>query len=638
MEEALRLQEESFKRREKEIVESFQNKLKFFEEKLEQTEEKLEKTEEKLEIIEENNFKVVNFLINGMPELLFIKNGSEHTGYKSSHVAVNRMCINITFSSIKYLQKYIDSKKIIFEFSSLMKNLKTKDYIFNYNTEVDLQIAVSQFLTDLINITIFNNNLEVLSGVSIAANSESTEDQSYNLTKHENFAEQYNPKTPENYDEKYDEILYQTGMEFNRNITKKSKTKNLTPVKNNSILKGQNSKIITPIPKSSVVIPKIHNSDASDFWIIRSNDFRPIIAIEVKSPDENGDILNNLKVNGQMFDYLMSLKSFYFNGVTYGILTTFKHWRFCWLKNTNDSAESNQVLKDINLEDVPLKPRELYCSKIFAHNEKNLVKFILSIIVKAYYADYNPINLFDSNRAYIRINPDGWLWKKYHQKIIDTWNDKVTLIPPPKHTTNFTILKYFHSGKYSKVRLVISDSGHLAVIKQFQENDVDQAEQELKCWKEINEIDDVYIINSDTKVKKSLVMPLVFHATEKFEDGVKSIFFNFDLKYWSYQEFKLGGDLPKKLEEINEQLKNNKFNVYDVAIQAIKNAAIKGYIHTDLEFRHIGLYPIFENNIIIKMVPVLIDFEIIEESEDSNFSENQMVERLDYISQDCEFI
>lgn len=131
-------------------------------------------------------------------------------------------------------------------------------------------------------------------------------------------------------------------------------------------------------------------------------------------------------------------------------------------------------------------------------------------------------------------------------------------------------------------------------------------------------------------------MPLTFYAIENFDDGNKYVYFDLDLKFWGFQDIKVKGKLPKKLNTLNNKLKKEKYNVLEVAVSAIKSASQAGFIHNDLEFRHISLCPIFDDNK-IKFKPILIDFENMIENNDPKYCEQVMLERLNEISEGCIF-
>ena len=55
--------------------------------------------------------------------------------------------------------------------------------------------------------------------------------------------------------------------------------------------------------------------------------------VEVKTPSTK-KILESHQVAGQLYDYMMRLRSFYGLQAVFGIMTTYCEWRICWLDTT----------------------------------------------------------------------------------------------------------------------------------------------------------------------------------------------------------------------------------------------------------------------------------------------------------------
>jgi len=390
---------------------------------------------------------------------------------------------------------------------------------------------------------------------------------------------------------------------------------------------------VTILQESSVP----DNSDDSkrnkpDIWILRAHNKAPILVIEVKSPSDT--VLNNDKVTGQIFNYMASLRSFYGQQNVFGITTTFKEWKFHWFADTNECAKSPTVTTTFNDESSDLTTREIYSTKTaISHSDHKLIQILVSIIVKSYNSNVSPLFLSKS-RTYIYITKSSWIWKKMDQNqlyIIDTSIN----IDMKKSEASFYVLKYFHSGDYSRVSLAISSkSSSLVVIKESKHVD-----QELFMWKTINGSNSAVIkLLNDKKV---LIMPMVFHA---FITDNKKVCFLFDIKQWSYEyNNAVDEDFPSKLAEIQGQIKmlaeeKTLTNVLRVADMAIKKCANAGYIHKDIEWRHIALMPVFdEDSKITDLSPILIDYEMSEKEDDTDKAFETMKNRLDEIAKGCTF-
>lgn len=136
-------------------------------------------------------------------------------------------------------------------------------------------------------------------------------------------------------------------------------------------------------------------------------------------------------------------------------------------------------------------------------------------------------------------------------------------------------------------------------------------------------------------------MPFVFNAS--YDYLTNTCYFNFDLKYWCFQDKNVITILSNKLKLFQSQLEEistqNEYKVDQVAKVAIKNAALSKYVHNDLEFRHIGLLPIFdEEENLVSLRPVLIDFAIVIKVSNVNDTEKKMLDKFEYISQNVDFI
>ena len=288
----------------------------------------------------------------------------------------------------------------------------------------------------------------------------------------------------------------------------------------------------------------------------------------------------------------------------FGILTTLDEWKICWLPESNDAAISGELLDDFTENENEFEfDRKINSSRIYKHNERNLATLILSVIVKSYYSPSFPVNLFSTKRHYIRLTSEHWLWTKYSNTELRNMNREISLDVPHAGTSSFTIIKYFYSGTYSKVRLCISDKGNIAVIKNFIGVSEEIPNQELECWKKINK-KRVYI--SAICNDYGLVMPLVFNI--HVDNKNKRIYIPLNLNNWFFEDGAIPGDLPDYLKDINNVLTTLEYNIRDIIETAILKCSNAGYFHDDLELRHIAVYPNIDNVGNVSLEPVLIDF------------------------------
>ena len=77
----------------------------------------------------------------------------------------------------------------------------------------------------------------------------------------------------------------------------------------------------------------------TDFLVLRQNGL-PVGVIEVKKPDKS-DLMEQTQIFGELFDYMMFLKSTYNIQRVFGILTRYSDWYVCWLEDTPSPASSS---------------------------------------------------------------------------------------------------------------------------------------------------------------------------------------------------------------------------------------------------------------------------------------------------------
>lgn len=362
-------------------------------------------------------------------------------------------------------------------------------------------------------------------------------------------------------------------------------------------------------------------------WIIVSKKYYPILVIEIKSPYttitqpikgkriEEKLKLVEPKILGQIYNYMKTQHSFRGQKHVYAIVTTLDEWKFCCLPDTQKSAESGELWEEFFASDKKWDKDnyefggEILTSRIYRHYEPGLVKLILSVIVKSYYSSVFPVSLFSLERNYIHLESKLCMWKKYTRKELSDMENGISFDIPHGSTTKFTVLKYFYGGHYSNVRLCMSKNGNIVVIKSFinnrsEEEIIQTIEKEIKCWQDVNGIK---IYSKIITNEHSLIMPLVFNI--KLNRAANELTINTDLYYWLFDEHATPTELPPYLMDINQKLGEIPLNIENIITQAIEQCAKKGYVHDDLKYRHIAVYPEFERNS-ISFRPVLIGFEL----------------------------
>ncbi len=76
----------------------------------------------------------------------------------------------------------------------------------------------------------------------------------------------------------------------------------------------------------------------ADIWIVVDATGVPVGVVEVKKPGKK--IMQSDYVHGQIYDYMMRLRSFHGLKHVFGIVSTYNQWRVYWLNDCNEIAQS----------------------------------------------------------------------------------------------------------------------------------------------------------------------------------------------------------------------------------------------------------------------------------------------------------
>lgn len=229
-----------------------------------------------------------------------------------------------------------------------------------------------------------------------------------------------------------------------------------------------------------------------DIWIVCQGG-APIGVVEVKKPDEN-DTLRHAAVQGQLFDYMLRLQSFFGLKHVFGILTSYEHWRICWMPQTDQAAESSSISieaeeKYERVQAVRVVPeRKLHGSQVLRWDDAELPRILCSTILKMHNSPISQVRLIDENRPYIIMDETQWAWGKIAVK------DESSLVHSKLPMANkFTLLADLREGADGRVWRACTDSGKGCCIKfpmrtqagrdeVSEEEQLSQIEQEERNW------------------------------------------------------------------------------------------------------------------------------------------------------------
>ena len=229
----------------------------------------------------------------------------------------------------------------------------------------------------------------------------------------------------------------------------------------------------------------------------------PIGVVEVKRPHEN--ILDNDLVHGQLYDYMLRLKTFF--GITnvFGIASTYESWRIVWLPDAdadecaNSSAVDKNFTRNDEIEKEPhvetegggsieaqipqdKQERMLHGTRIILWNDKELIPMLCSVIQKMYYSKNVPVKRISSKRPYIVLSREKWLWKY----IKWSKNFQLDYKRMPESCDSFILLEDLRGGAEGRVWLACTERGEMCAIKFYHENDKKGLREECSNFNKTN--------------------------------------------------------------------------------------------------------------------------------------------------------
>jgi len=295
----------------------------------------------------------------------------------------------------------------------------------------------------------------------------------------------------------------------------------------------------------------------ADYWVLLRHGV-PVGAVEVKKPGGRG--MTHKHIFGELFDYMLMVRSVDGLKSGYGILTSYREWRICWLSDTNEDVmrqdlpekpqlrkhgqahdlqkvpiwpcsrsskdNKNDVENDV-LEELCLNPhsasaasatssassevaRKLYGTKVYQYNDPDLVEILAAILVKmAFSQSTQVLKVLDKSRPYRFVGPEKWLWKQIPENICVQFHR----MPSPS-AENFYILFHLGTGEHGRAYLACTDNGQssAACVLKFQQQQQEEAvgenlHQEMQRWKDIWEAQNVRVVQ--LAGEKALLLPYV---------------------------------------------------------------------------------------------------------------------------------
>ncbi len=370
----------------------------------------------------------------------------------------------------------------------------------------------------------------------------------------------------------------------------------------------------------------------ADIWILSHNG-HPVGALEVKKPGNVSPEAQNIHF-GQLYDYLLRIRSFYGLKYVLGLYTNWDEWRFGWLSDSDASAEASNLDYAVDgpinqLQDT----RVLHVSQIFTRrNSKPLANALGSWFKKLIFnANFvTPVALFAPERAYIYLTKKSWGWRQ------GIPINSAELSMPRYGVNTFYLLRDFHGATDGRVWLAChikqslgENIGQIVVLKFISRiaigkegNERTVAMDEVSRWHKLG-ITSVYCT---TLAKRcALVMPLGFHYSSSGQQ--------IDSTWWDDYD-------PTKIPITDFQEWYTKAAEYDPTAamkECIKSCADAKLVHSDIQWRHVALVPQYVNSEfgMQKVLKVqFIDLSQMTTVDTSDEAESKMLEMVATLEKD----
>jgi len=320
-----------------------------------------------------------------------------------------------------------------------------------------------------------------------------------------------------------------------------------------------------------------------DAWVLTVMGM-PIGVIEVKNPGEKA--LTDERVAGELYDYMKRLSSFYGMQEAFGILTTYRKWRVCWmdddasnalaqravclanegepntpvrsnarggrssspeatpskkrakvhpldltLKETSGSSdEESQEAGDVGEAAAQGGARSLCTSRVYNIEEDNDQKLLFRLLASAVWKMWESrhVQLLDpfdrlNERTLLKFTRESFFWERIGKAGVKPQWDKV----PTQGASSVFAVEDLGHGAEGRCWLVCTQKGLVAVLKFFREHDAEKAcaaaHTEKRYW------DEIYPdLGKIVKVEQwgghwALVMPHLSQSVPRNEQALQAV-------------------------------------------------------------------------------------------------------------------
>jgi hypothetical protein len=379
-------------------------------------------------------------------------------------------------------------------------------------------------------------------------------------------------------------------------------------------------------------------------WIISVNGY-PVGAVEIKKPSKKGaaSTMNNSTVQGQLFDYMMRIRSFHGLRHVFGIMTDFEEWRICWLPDTDGAAGATDLTYKLDSDNIDIDAasnRVLHCTGILTGNSNetmpSLAMSLVSVLSKMNYGkksvDVGKMCLLSNDRSYILMDKNYWFWTRLHSNDMKSIRKsmEVSLLPPGGGTRRYILLRDYHGGADGRVWLAAGASnGQLAVIKFLRrvksrpkDDESKRMKREIDAWRACG-ISSVHSIPLGGR--PAIIMPFSFHCN--IDSSGRPSFIQSPDSWSGYPTLDKSNILF--LADCQEALRG--LDPCVVLRECVSRMAKAKYVHLDIEWRHVSVTPIFKRSLssllrkrFVGFVSTFIDFGRIKKVQSQAIAEEEM--------------
>jgi hypothetical protein len=357
--------------------------------------------------------------------------------------------------------------------------------------------------------------------------------------------------------------------------------------------------------------------------LVVSVDNIPLLIVDVKSWRES-HILDDPKVKGQLYDYLLSARV-NFGARPLGMLTDVGRWRFGWLQSESELVVGGSESAGVtNTED-----RILCVSPIYECTDANLVRRIVTAIRKSASAPKARISLID--RSLVTFDAATWLWGKWvdYSKDLRTADFSLCFAyykesnfhyvlrmatSSPRHCVFIGVPQCLRKGVvpvvvYKLMRPMEGKDGRWQYDPGLEASAVERQHAEYQRWLFFW---GVRAVKLKVYTLPALALPFVLtardaHTFPTTAEGIAAL-----LLGPAAHESDISALQPLALK-LQQAVESDGWSPSEALQQATNVMAQKGFVHTDLQWRHVGLLPEFDTSsgAIVSMKPVLIDLEYV---------------------------